>query len=154
MWTHAIKANAILMVLGVVTVIAGFSLADLADPLITFVDSYKDDERNKPTDLTYDESNRADIFLHLATATGAYQLFFWMTMGAYIWAWSFLDIRDAGADFECEIKNQDYSALAGVVAKITSRETCLEHVDELFDIADLNGDNYIDRCEDANFQAA
>lgn len=77
-----------------------------------------------------------------------------MTIGGYIWAWSFLNIRDAGADFECEIKPQDYSALPGVVANITSRETCLENVDKLFDIADLNGDNYISRCEDANFQAA
>lgn len=52
---------------------------------------------------------------------GGYWLFFWMTMGAYIWAWNFLDIRDAGADFECEIKPQDYSALPGVVANITDK---------------------------------
>ena len=57
----------------------------------------------------------------MGIATGAYWLFFWMTMGGYIWAWNFLDIRDAGADFECEIKAQDYSALPGVVANITDK---------------------------------
>ena len=57
----------------------------------------------------------------MAIATGSYELFFWMTMGAFIWAWNFLKIRDAGADFECEISPQDYSALPGVVANITDK---------------------------------
>jgi hypothetical protein len=154
MWTHAIKANAILMLLGTIMVIGGFSLGDVANEMINWVNEYEDEDNQKAYDSSdsgYATAHQQDILLHMVTATSGYLLFLNITIGAYIWSWSFLSIRDAGADFECEIKPQDYSALPGVVSQITSKETCLEQIDALFDIADLNGDNYIDRCEDANF---
>jgi hypothetical protein len=120
MWTYAIKANAILALLSVVMLISGSALGDVAQPVINWVDEYSDNEENKGLNNEY-QNNQNDILLHMSIATGAYELFFWMTMGAYIWAWSFLKIRDAGDDFECEIKPQDYSALPGVVANITDK---------------------------------
>ena len=143
------------MVLSLVMLITGFSLGDLAEELISWIDNYVDyGNKGDVRDITEADQHLNDIMLHMAIATLTYFLFFSMTVGGYIWAWVFLDIKDAGDDFECEIKPQDYSALPGIVANINSKATCLENIDKLFDIADLNGDNYISRCEDANFQAA
>jgi len=56
------------MVIGTVMVIAGFSLADTAVELITWISYYDDDTNSKATDSTYEEGAQADIFMHMATA--------------------------------------------------------------------------------------
>jgi hypothetical protein len=152
-WTYAIKAQSLLMVLSLVMVITGFSLGDTADELIGWVSRYSDDTDNKAKDSDYDTTATHDILLHMTIASFSYLLFFLMTLAGYIWAWSFLNIENAGADLECEINpNNDYSALPAIVANITSYETCLENVDAIFDVGDQDNDNYISMCEDANFQ--
>lgn len=160
-WTIAIKTNALLLLVGLMMVVSGFSLGDITDELITWVSYYDDDTNSESTDKN-DSSNRDpagtaisyDVPMHIVTALYGWVALFAISLGSYIFAWSFLDVKDGGADFECEIKNYDYSAIAGIVANITDKESCLENVDALFDVADVNGDNYISRCEDVNFQVA
>lgn len=141
------------MVLSLVMLITGFSLGDVADELIGWIVRYSDDTKTKAKDSDYDTTATNDILLHMTIASLSYLLFFFMTLGGYVWAWVFLNIENAGADLECEINpNYDYSALGPIVANINSYETCLENIDAIFDVADQNNDNYIDMCEDANFQ--
>lgn len=145
------------MLLTTVVIISGFSLGDVANELITWVDQYNDQNNDKATDSGdsgYAAAHQQDILLHMTTATFGYLLFFWMTLSGFIWSWSFLKIENAGDDLVCEQDpSYDYSALPGIVANITSYETCLENIDAIFDTADQNNDNYISKCEDANFQA-
>lgn len=86
--------------------------------------------------------------------TAIYGMFFLgiMSISSYIFAWTWIDIKDGGANFECEFEDVDYSAFFNIVSDVRDRESCLERIDAAFDIMDLNGDNYIDRCEDATLQ--
>ena len=137
-------------------IIAGFSLGDIADELINWINKYQDDTDVKPVDSGtsgYAESAQQDILLHMVTATLGYLMFFWMTLGAYIWAWSFLKVENAGDDLVCEIDNRnDYSGIPAIVGNIVDKASCLENVQRIFTIGDVNGDGILDRCEDMNFQ--
>ena len=159
-WTLAIKSSTLLMLVGVMMVVSGFSLGDIADEAITWVAEYDDDTKTEGDDKN-DASNddpdgtsaTQDITLHMVTAVYGMFIFGIMSISSYIFAWNFLNIKDGGSELECQIKNYDYSAINSVVANISNYETCIENIDALFDIVDVNGDNYISRCEDANFQA-
>jgi len=138
-------------------IIAGFSLGDIADELINWINEYEDDTNDKAADNSgtagYAASAQQDILLHMVTATLGYLVFFWMTLGAYIWAWSFLKVENAGDDLVCEINNSnDYSGIPAVVSNIVDKASCLENVQAIFTIGDVNGDGILDRCEDMNFQ--
>lgn len=56
-WTIAIKTNALLLLVGLMMVVSGFSLGDITDELITWVSYYDDDTNSESTD-TNDSSNR------------------------------------------------------------------------------------------------
>jgi len=93
------------MLLTTVVIISGFSLGDVANELITWVDQYNDKNNDKATDSgdePYAAAHQQDILLHMTTATFGYLLFFWMTLSGFIWSWSFLKIENAGDDLVCE----------------------------------------------------
>lgn len=106
------------MLVGVIMIVSGFSLGDIADEAITWHDYYDDDTNSEATDKN-DSSNRDpagtsaqwDIALHMVTSI--YGMFFLgiMSISSYIFAWDFLKIKDGGADFQCEISNKDYSGI-------------------------------------------
>lgn len=137
-------------------VVSGFSLGDIADEAITWVAEYDDDtktEGDDKNDSSADDpdgtSAQQDILLHMVTAVYGMFVFGIMSISSYIFAWTFLNIRDGGSDYECNIVDVDYSAFFDIVKDVDSKESCLANADALFDIMDLDGDNYISRCEDA-----
>lgn len=80
-----------------------------------------------------------------------------ISVGSFWFANQFLDLATAGEKFECDLSEASagaYSALDGLFGLMTDKKSCLENMDKVFDILDLNGDNYYSRCEDAKFQFA
>lgn len=147
------------MLVGAMMVVSGFSLGDTADELITWVAQYDDDtktEGDDKNDSSADDpdgtSAQQDIILHLVTAFYGYTVISAISLGAYIFAWNFLDIRNGGADLQCEVKVRDYSAFSSAAAGITDYASCIEAMPAVMAAIDLNGDGMLDRCEDVNLQ--
>lgn len=93
-WGIAIKANWMQMLVAIIMVISGFSLGDIADEAITWIDKYDDDTGKDSTNSEISNGDSAgwDIALHMVTAI--YGMFFLgiMSISSYIFAWTWLDI--------------------------------------------------------------
>ena len=86
-------------------VISGFSLGDIADEAISFIDKYDDKTGKDSTNnqISNGDSAAWDISIHMVTAV--YGMFFLgiMSISSYIFAWTWLDIKNGGANVECEL---------------------------------------------------
>lgn len=133
-------------------IITGFTLGDEANPSITWVDQYDDNMNTERSEFTKNTAATQDILLHMVTATYGMFVLGVSSLSSYIFAWTWLDIKDGGSDFVCEFQDVNYSAFFDIVTDVKDRQDCLDKIDAAFEIMDLNGDNYIDRCEDANLQ--
>lgn len=75
-------------------------------------------------------------------------LFAVITVGSHIFHLTFWTLED---NFTCEInRSHDYSGLFAYNDKLKTVEGCLEVIDDVFKIVDINGDGVLDRCEDAS----
>lgn len=72
-----------------------------------------------------------------------------MSISSYIFAWTWLDIENGGANVECTFEKRDYSQFYGIIQNMTDLQSCVENMPAAFDAIDLNGDNWISQCEDA-----
>lgn len=163
-WDLAIKTATLLLLVGSMTVVAGFSLGDIAGEAITWVAKYEDDV-NKEASQKQDPSQKTspgtaaqeDVTLHMITSAIGLIVFTTISVGSFVFAYQFLDLTNGGEDFECDVKEASagaYSALDGLFGLMVDKKSCLENMDKVYDIIDLNGDNYYSRCEDAKFQYA
>jgi hypothetical protein len=93
--------------------------------------------------------------LHLVTANYGVFVFEVIALGVLIFGWSFLNLSKDGEKFECDINavgdKSGYSGLQAAFDSIKDKQSCLENIDKVFKIVDLNGDNLLSRCEDAAF---
>lgn len=57
----------------------------------------------------------------------------------------------------CDLANVDaspYSVFQGLASQMKDRKSCYAVIDDLFKMEDLNGDGFVERCEDAKAQVA
>lgn len=158
-----IKAAVLCMVAGVSTLISAYALGESADELVAYFDDYSDDTNKEGDDKT-DSSNKDpagtaaqnDIGLHLITTLYGYFVLGAIATGGFIFANQFLGFDDT---FECDlqegvISRATYEAAFPILAAQTDRASCLETIQQVFDIEDLNNDGFVTRCEDATLQRA
>lgn len=159
----ALKTSTLLFLVAFAHVIAGFCLGDETDEIILWFKNYSNDTDKEGTQKT--NSNNVDIDGTAAqndilyhTATGVYGMFVLgvLNVGSYVFFYEFNNLNtDGGFGTDCDLDAESASTYAGVpaiVAQITSLETCLAQIQNLFNIIDVNHNNLIERCEDATFQ--
>lgn len=160
-WELAIKTHVLLMIVGVILIVSGFSLGDIADEAITWVSYYDDDTKTEGDDKTSGTADadgtsaQQDIILHLVTAIYGWFVFSAMSLSSFIFAWSFLNVKGDGEDFECDTSKgnpSEYAKIAGIFQNVTDKQSCLENMPAVVNILDLNGDHIISRCEQATWQ--
>lgn len=60
-------------------------------------------------------------------------------------------------NFECAVDEfvaDDYKDFYDLAKTMKDRASCAKVIQQIFDIEDINNDNYVERCEDAKFQHA
>jgi len=102
-------------------IISGFSLADIANPAITWIDEYDNDTNSDRSDDAKGTSANQDIPLHMVTAIYGMFMLGIMSISSYIFAWTWLDIKNGGSDFICEFEDIDYSAFFDIVNDFKDR---------------------------------
>ena len=113
-WTLTIKSSMILILIGMMMIITGYSLGEIADDAISWINKYDDNtslDRSDDTDVT---AATYDIAYHMVTAVGGMFMLGIMSISSYIFAWTWLDIKDGNADLECEVTGADYSAITPI----------------------------------------
>jgi len=134
-WEIAIKTNALLMLVGLILVISGFSLGDIADEAITWHGEYEDDTNSEAADKN-DSSNKDsagtsatyDIAMHMVTAIFGMFVFGIMSISSFIFAWDWLAVYDGNANFRCDLPRGDYSGLLPLFGQITDYDSCMTNV--------------------------
>lgn len=158
----AIKAFTLCMLTGLTVVIAAYALGESADELVAFFDDYDDKTDDEGTDKDTGKKDApgasalADIGYHLATAVYGHFVLSAIAAGGFLFTWIFFSFDDS---FECDLQEgvisaATYAAAGGILAAQTDRASCLETIQKVFDIEDINGDGFITRCEDATLQRA
>jgi hypothetical protein len=161
---EAMQHSTLLIVLAVVTWIVGCSLADSMDELINFYNKYDDktDERKIDNDSNvYDEYGVAtwrDLIYHTVTIIGADVVFGTMMVGAH-WFYAYSGFADFKPAANCDLDDIDASRYSGLVSQIEgltqgTYQECLDVIANVAKQVDVNGNNYIERCEDAKFLKA
>ena len=78
--------------------------------------------------------------------------------GSYWFMNNFLNINgDDDFGEYCKVRDADsaqYANVANLAKQMTNRETCLQYIQEIFKIMDLDSNGNISRCEDAKLQYA
>lgn len=76
-----------------------------------------------------------------------------ISYGGYIFMMSYIGFDD---EFDCEfadgIDQSNYSAIFPIVLSMGNYEGCMNNIDAVFKLLDVNNDGFITRCEDAQFQ--
>ena len=98
-----------------------------------------------------------DVGIH--EVTGIYAMFMMGIAGilVYVYAGIFYNMGDSWYPLQCDLDAVDkatYSGVKDIAAKIKDRQSCLDNIQKIFDIMDINKDSMIQRCEDAKFQFA
>ena len=76
-----------------------------------------------------------------------------ISYGGYIFYLVFDPLNDTP---ECEwvSDTSHYDGVGAIIGQIKDYESCVANIGDIFKKMDLNNDGYLERCEDANFQAA
>ena len=96
------------------------------------------------------------MIYHLATVFYGYFVLTAVAIGGYLFAMEFMGFDDT---FVCDleegaISEATYAAMFPILSAQTDRASCLETIQQVFDVEDLDGNGYISRCEDAKLQRA
>lgn len=161
-WQKALKTHVLTMVVGVIVIIAGFVMGDIADEVLTWFDQYADDtskEGSEVRDYRKVPGTAAlqDMFTHSIVSAYAMIIFVVMSLGSFYFAHEFLQTALVDDDFgeKCDLAKVDksvYSGVKDIVSKFKDRASCEANMDDLFKILDRNNNFLIERCEDASFQ--
>jgi hypothetical protein len=96
-------------------IISGYSLGDIADEAISWINKYDNDTRLDISDDSNGTAATYDISYHMITAVGGMFMLGIMSISSYIFAWTYLDIKNGNADLECEMTGADYSAIIPII---------------------------------------
>lgn len=153
---QAIKFFTLCMVVGFTSVIGAFSLGDTAPQLLTWFDEYADDTKSEGQDkrsLELDPNGTAamyDIIYHYMTLIMGYMLFSVIAFGGHVFGFMFMDYTELE---ECNMDLLDQGKkdeILKIFKTFTTKKLCYENIEALMKLADVNHDNNIGRCEDAN----
>ena len=158
----AMKIFTLMMVLGFGTWLSAHTLGDSANELLSWFDQYDSKTRSEGTDTDtgLDTAGTAigfDLIYHSITALYSYGVLSAFIIGAYVFAFNFLGFGRAPADCDpANLDGVDYSYALTAIPNLGDGdyEECIEAMDKIFDIVDINKDSYIDKCEDAKFLKA
>jgi hypothetical protein len=159
-----IKNLVLCMVVALGVAITGYALGENAVELISYFDHYSDKTNNEADQKTDSSSVDAAgtaatqdlVVSHLITALVSYSVLTAISLGGFIFTTSFIGFDDG---FDCDLQEgtitqATYAGAFPILAAQTDRASCLETIQQIFDIEDINGDGYITRCEDATLQHA
>lgn len=73
-----------------------------------------------------------------------------MTVGGFAFVWGFAYITDPDkCDTFEHMSEFTRNEIKELSEKVYNLETCNQYMPQIFDLADLNGDGQLERCEDA-----
>ena len=73
-----------------------------------------------------------------------------ISISSWIFAWTWMDVKNGNADFECEIdRTRDFSGIIPVFQSMTSKADCLDKIDGIYD-TNSGADGFYSRCDDVN----
>ena len=108
---QAVKIFTLCMIMGVMSIVGGFSLGDVADKLITWFDQYATKTGEQANvDGTLDPKGQSamyDIIYHYVTLAAGYMVFTVITGGAFVFGYNFLDFTHP---VNCDFNAVDSSA--------------------------------------------
>jgi len=163
-WDKAVRNFLVAILAGLATIISGVSLGDTAEQMISWFDRYDTTHKNEACDQRND-SNVCDpldtagtaagwdIGAHLTSVFYGQWVLGMISIGAWIFFFSFIGFDD---DFDCEfvdgITQSRYLPLFAEVVKMKDYDDCMAGGAVFFPLLDINGDGFVTRCEDAQFQ--
>lgn len=151
LYSKALKVAVLCMVAGMGVLISGYSLGETANELVSWFNEY-DDNENIEAYITEDRDFESpgtsagwDIGLHIGTGVMGSLVLAAISLGGQIFAFVFTSFDD---ELECDFQEDKFGAehfaRAGeIFGKMHDRESCYEHIQEMFVIQDLNGDGII-----------
>lgn len=162
-WDKGVKAFLLSVLTGMFTMISAYAMSETAGEMISYFDEY-DNDTNSEADDKNDSSNddpagtsaQNDLVAHLITVFYGYFVMSTIAIGGYIFMLNHISFDDDFAS-HCELKNYSVDHYAGafpIIFGMTSYDDCMSKIDSVFPFFDDNGDGFLDRCEDANFQLA
>lgn len=97
-----------------------------------------------------------DVGIHEVTGIYAMMMMGLSGIFVYIFAIIFYNMGDSWYPLQCDltVDKAAYDGIQDIVKLIKDQKSCLDNIQKLFDIIDLNDDGIIQRCEDAKFQHA
>ena len=141
--------------------ITAYTLACVSDELISYFGEYDDDtktEGDEKTDSSADDADGTSAqwdlgITHLLTTFYAYFVFTAIAYGGYIFFAIFQPLDDSNivCDFSAAPSDQ-YDGVNAILGNIKDYDTCMANILDVFKKMDINGNGYIERCEDASFQ--
>lgn len=164
-WDKSVRNFFLCVIAGFGAMIAGGSLGAAIEKVIAFFDKYDGITSKEacdgssgtcPDGRAADADGTAviyDILYHLtATFYGEFVLSV-VSWGGYIFMLGFMGFDD---EFDCEfvdgIDQSHYLPLFAEVVKMNNYDDCMAGGAAFFPLLDLNGDGFVTRCEDAQFQ--
>lgn len=160
-WTHAIKTIALLFVSCFGIVLTGYSLAYSADNLIGFYGQYDDDtktEGDDKNDASNDDPDGTSIQWDLLIVHGLETFYAWFVFSAISYGgfifYSLFNPLDDNIECDFNVPASQYDGTMAIIGNVKDYESCMANIDDVFKKLDANGNGFIERCEDANFQHA
>lgn len=155
-----IKGFVLLMVLSMGVMISSWTMGDVADELLNWFNKYQDKTGNEgttKTDNTADldgTSFEKDLLYHSITTAYSYIVLTAIMVGGYVFTFQFYTFFPVPSD--CEITDVSASTYEPIKTGIPlifegTYAECKANMKTWFDIIDVNGDQFVDRCEDAKF---
>lgn len=157
-----IKAVTLHLLVAFLVPMIGWCLGEIAAPLVGWWDNYASKTKTEGTDKDSGNADRdgtaarEDVYYHAIVTVYGMFVMGCINFGSYIFMGHFLNLNgDDG--FTCDVESQSqstYSQVATYAKAMTNQATCLDNIQKIFDIMDLDNDGMISRCEDAKLQYA
>lgn len=152
---QAMKFFTLEMLVGLTSVIAGYSMGNVADELVTFYDQYTDDVKKEGTNQFGNvdpngTSAEIDYAYHWTTLAFGYLTFTMITGGGFYFMYNYLKWND---DIDCKLDDLSESVKAQVRSVMLANKTpqdCYDNLPAILKLLDFNKNGVLDRCEDAS----
>lgn len=151
------KANTLIMLKAIAVCISGLALSNTVDELGNYFNEYDKVEDIEYSDEVNGTAAQKDLLYHLILSIYGFFTMAAMSIGGVIFTLVFFSYDD---EFSCDLQESVYTVenhyhpIVNIRGSMTSRADCKANVLDIFHIVDLNGDGYVERCEDAAFQHA
>lgn len=158
----AMKMGALGMTIAMGTWISAYSLGNTVDELIGWFDDWTDPAHNDASKEGSDKDDgdqvgpdgtslSYDFYYHAITTVYSWLTFTAIMVGGQYFGQTYFAFKPADNCDLTETNKSLYSGVPAQIASITNLETCKSVRKSLFMLADLNKDNMISRCENAQF---